>query len=398
MNELARVPEEPVRAPEYYRPSGALDPNRFAYLMNYAEQMARCGVIPESLRATGSGDKKVDLPFEQVRANCFLVAEVADRWQISPFALLQGASIVYGKLCFEGKIIAGILEGLYQIRLKFEWNGKTGDDLGCRITGIVDGQECVWPPRDSGKEWCTVREWKTTGNGSPWSNPANLQRQMIYRGSREWTRIYKAVLLLGVYADEEMEFEIAAQNARPIASAQERLATATAADTGAGFARENVTRALPDRRQVPMDEVRTQDKVPADTNKQEEKQGSVEGERSDARNGPGEASSQTTKGSEPAAASGAGSDQPSRSQPDGQGGNHEPEFDFKSYSDALMRATQDKSLSSFDSDYRNKNGWTTDEKALPTLRSIYALHKRRIKDRMGLKEVHAELHQLGVLA
>jgi hypothetical protein len=47
---------------------------------------------------------------EQIMANCFLVVNQAVRWNMDPFAVAQCVSVVHGKLCYEGKLIAAIIE------------------------------------------------------------------------------------------------------------------------------------------------------------------------------------------------------------------------------------------------------------------------------------------------
>jgi hypothetical protein len=49
----------------------------------------------------------------------------------------------------------------------------------------------------------SVAEWKTSGAGTPWT-PKNFVRMLIYRGTRDWCRIYEPALMLGVYTPDEM--------------------------------------------------------------------------------------------------------------------------------------------------------------------------------------------------
>jgi hypothetical protein len=403
-----------------YKPSRMLDPTRFEYLTRISNIIADSELVPLSLKAKkkrGSSDWE-EFEREKIFANVFLVVEQADRWGVSPFALIQAASIVHGKLCFEGKVIAGILDELFGIALTFEWNGQNGEQLGCRITGVIGGQECVWPPQGIGKDFVTVAEWKTTGDGSPWQ-PKNYPRQMRYRGSREWVRIYKPALLLGVFSDDEITeiaYEGAAQNARRVAPLKDRLQGATPAPTDGGFSADNVQRALPDARQVPMEVLKDREPVEAAQQKegpparqQRDTKSDEDGSAQADRNGPDAAKASSEEGSKPAADSGAGEDPASRGAPTDVGGGagagssagtapapkDGASYDFKAYSEALMRATQDKSLKQFDADYRNTSGWTTDEAAIPTLRKIYAVHSDRIKKKTDLKQLDADLRELG---
>lgn len=71
-------------------------------------------------------------------------------------------------------------------------------------------------------------------------------------------------------------------------------------------------------------------------------------------------------------------------------------YDYKAYSLALMRAEQKRSLGTFDSEFRNKNGWCTDDAALPTMRKIYEVHLRRVEGALKVDAVNAALKELGV--
>jgi hypothetical protein len=58
-------------------PFPVLDTARFEHMQRIAAVMARSTMIPETLRAIGPRDKRVDLPYEQVLSNCFLVVNQA---------------------------------------------------------------------------------------------------------------------------------------------------------------------------------------------------------------------------------------------------------------------------------------------------------------------------------
>lgn len=193
-----------------WRPSAALNPKRIQFLWGLATRMAASGLVPESLRTRKEGNDKVDLGREEIVANVFAVVEQADRWDVSPFALLSCAAIVHGKLGFEGKVIAAVLETRYGVRLSYVWSG-TGEQMRVRVTGVdtATGEPLVHPA--TGEELFvegSVAEWKTTGNNSPWK-PNNYPKMLAYRGSREFARIHKPAAIMGVNSiDEIMEFEL----------------------------------------------------------------------------------------------------------------------------------------------------------------------------------------------
>ena len=168
----------------------------FDQLYRVAEMMALTGTIPDSLRK----EKGKDLPHEKVVANCFLVAEQAHRWEISPFAIVGHASIVYGKLGWEGKTVNALIQKYTKVRLSFKFNDKSGDDLGVTVIGKFSDED------EARTIQGTVKSWKTTGSGSPWvmSDEIALKRQLTYRGAREWKNIHAPGVMLGVMATDEI--------------------------------------------------------------------------------------------------------------------------------------------------------------------------------------------------
>ncbi|AMX93738.1 MULTISPECIES: hypothetical protein [Mesorhizobium] len=256
MNEITRQPEG-----ETYRPSAAIDPTRLEYLWTLTERIASSSLVPESLRTEGPANKKTDLPRDVIVANVFAVVEQADRWNISPFALLACAAIVHGRLGFEGKVIAAVLESLFHIKLHHYFTGDPRseqhhiylcdeplpDDI---IAELKPGYR---HPRFKIMDG-SVAEWKTTGNGSPW-RPATYTKMLVYRGSREWPRVYKPGAIMGVLGDDEL-YEIGmerqAQLARDITpSLNERFGGRQSAD---GFNPDNVKQ-LTNSGQVAMETI-----------------------------------------------------------------------------------------------------------------------------------------------
>lgn len=196
---------------EIWKPSAALSPERMSFLLNMAKVLAKASVVPATLKHRDGNPNKELLPVEEIEANVFLVCELADRWQISPIALLGSVAIIRGKLAVEGKVIGGILELNAGIALEFEYSG-TGPNRKI----IASGEKT--PGKRVSVEG-TVSQWSTDGPGSPWRNPLDHDRQLAYRAMREWARIHKPSILLGVLTIDEargIELETAAQNAKEI--------------------------------------------------------------------------------------------------------------------------------------------------------------------------------------
>lgn len=199
---VTQLPALQTRKPSEIRvvtdPIAVLDTGRFEHMQRIAGVMAHSNLVPHSLCMIKEGTEMVPLPLETVVANCFLVVNQAVRWNMDPFAVAQCVSVVHGKLCYEGKLIAAVLEAKLGIRLKYKWDGKAGEQSGIEVSG-------TFPDGSIESVRGTVTEWKTTGAGSPWGQAKNYQRMLAYRGAREWCRLFAPGLMLGVLSDDEIE-------------------------------------------------------------------------------------------------------------------------------------------------------------------------------------------------
>lgn len=197
---------------EVIDPIPILDSGRFDGMQRVASLMARSTLTPNCLRMSAMVDEDGEpvrddrnrpimqsLPYENILANCFLVVNQSVRWGLDPFAVAQCVSVVGGKLCYEGKLVAGVLDAKLGIELSYAYNDKTGDALGVIVSGRLGKRGEVKTVEG------TVGDWKTVRKGSPWAYPGNHRRMLAYRGAREWARIHKPSIMLGVYTDDEME-------------------------------------------------------------------------------------------------------------------------------------------------------------------------------------------------
>ena len=173
------------------------NPEVFESLYKIAEMLANSTLVPDTLRGTKKAGTFTEFPLQQRVANCFLVVEQAHRWAMSPFAVAACASVVYGRLMWEGKLIHGVIEAKLGIKLDFVFDEAQGDKLGVVVSGLFSGEEN--PRTVEG----TVEQWKTTGDNSPWGNSQNYKRQLRYRGAREWARAHAPGVIFGVIADDE---------------------------------------------------------------------------------------------------------------------------------------------------------------------------------------------------
>lgn len=393
MNDIATI-NDPV---ETFRPSAAIDPQRLEYLWTLAERMAQSTLVPESLRTTGSKNNKKELPHEAVVANVFAVVEQADRWNISPFALLACAAIVHGKLGFEGKVISSVLESRYGIDLHYEWSGS-GDDRRIKISGVKPGTDQVLVVEGS------VKDWKTTGDGSPW-RPSTYDKMLAYRGAREWARLHKPSAILGVLGDDEIlaiGMERDAQLARDITpSLASRFGGKQSAD---GFDPDNVKR-LTNSGQVAMDVVDQKTGEILNTGVQRET--TVNKTTSSAKAAPAKPASddagrsgENSSGSDDSRSTNSSQDSAERGQDDA-GGKTEvaaqrlPAELFKKYASSLARMQTEGNVDKASAQFWQENGGAPKGKDRALAKSIYDKQMARAKGELSaeglLDEINAQI-------
>ncbi len=241
-----------------------LDTSRFEHMQRVATVMARSTLMPESLYMEGKANDKKLLPYDTIISNCFLVVNQAVRWGLDPFAVAQCVSVVHGKLCYEGKLVAAVLQAklgmnlhhhitgsgddtrIYMSDRQFNEEVTVGDSTGPLVSFLKPGIRIPGVRLFDG----SVSEWKTTGNNSPWS-PKNFPRMLIYRGTRDWCRIYEPATMLGVYTDDEMvDMEDttrsrAARDITPKPSLAERLAVSRESTQEGAGEREGFAAPIP---------------------------------------------------------------------------------------------------------------------------------------------------------
>jgi len=160
-----------------------LDSDIFGQLQRVAKLMSSASLAPAHLRGEGKlGD-------------CFLVAAQAFRWRMDPFAVAQHTYVLSGKLGYEGKLIAAIVNasGKLQGSLDYQYSGA-GDQRQVTVLGKLIGD--VAPRAVVG----TVGGWKTSNE--QWKK--NTDQMLAYRGAREWARRYMPEAVLGIHADDDL--------------------------------------------------------------------------------------------------------------------------------------------------------------------------------------------------
>ena len=172
-----------------YQPPSApsLTPRNMSEAMEMAVMMAKARFIPEFLQGSPS--------------DCLMVIEQSMRWGMSPFAVAPCTSLVRGKLMFEGKLVAAVVNTspLLAGDLDYEFSG-TGNDRSIKVTGkLKDGRV-----RDVTVKLADILTYEKDGNlKGMWKKQPD--QQLVYGGARVWARRWTPQLMLGVYAPEEFD-------------------------------------------------------------------------------------------------------------------------------------------------------------------------------------------------
>ncbi|WP_309386047.1 hypothetical protein [Cerasicoccus frondis] len=160
----------------------ALIPTNIPEAVSFSEQMALANLIPEHL--------------QKKPADCLRVVMQSSQWGMNPFAVADSTSIIHGKLMFEGKLVAAVVNsrGNLSKRLNYKFTGE-GNNLKLVVTGRVRGEEEDREITLTYQQACEINK-----NGQVRKNP---EQQMSYIGARIWARRHMPELMLGVHADDE---------------------------------------------------------------------------------------------------------------------------------------------------------------------------------------------------
>lgn len=178
------------------------DTAKFEHMQRIAQLMAETSMIPDSLCMYKEGEETKRLPMRNVVANCFMVVNQAGNWGMDPFAVAQCASIVHGRLMWEGKLVAAVIKAKVGIRLRYTFVNDTPErKYDDQRLGVIVSGRFADETEDRTIEG-TVSRWHKGGK-SPWANSPDWKRQLRYMGAREWARAHAPDIMLGLVADDE---------------------------------------------------------------------------------------------------------------------------------------------------------------------------------------------------
>ena len=143
----------------------ALGPTTMREAMDLATLMAGARMVPAHLQKSPS--------------DCLMVVMQARRWNMDPFAVAQATSVIHGRLCYEGKLVAAVINTstLVQGRLSYRYEGE-GEDRTIHVSGTPAGEDAPLEVSVRLKDARTDNKvWKTQPD-----------QQLAYHGSRVWNK------------------------------------------------------------------------------------------------------------------------------------------------------------------------------------------------------------------
>lgn len=175
-----------------------MNEQRFGRMMIIAETMASASLIPDHLLGKKKGQNFEYFTAAEIRANCFLIVNQSFRWGMDPFAVMPETYVVGGKLGYQGKLIAGLVNSMANLeeRLSYEFKGNKGSD---DFTVIVSGKFRGAPAPVTVE--VSVGQAKT--DNQMWRK--DPEQKLVYTGATKWARRWCPEIILGIMTDDDAE-------------------------------------------------------------------------------------------------------------------------------------------------------------------------------------------------
>lgn len=197
---LAKAAPVKERIQVHYNPDDPtalyMDTGHFEQMQRVAQMLARSSLVPAHLRYEPNDEPAIK---ERRISDCFLITAQAFRWRMDCFAVAQTTFVTpQGKVGYEGKLVAALINtsGRTMGNLKPVYSGPVNTpQRAVQIVGRLKGED-----EDRTIEG-TVEGWKTSNE--KWKSMPD--QMLFYRGAREWARRHMPEMMLGIYAEDELE-------------------------------------------------------------------------------------------------------------------------------------------------------------------------------------------------
>lgn len=164
-----------------------LDSSRFEQLQRLATLMAHSSLTPKHLRGNSA---------QEAVGNCFRVVNQAIRWGFDPFAVADESYVVSGKLGYQGKLVAAVINSRANLKENLRVDFKGSGDA--RTATVIGHFKSETQPRTIE---LSVGQAKTD-NGMWKKDP---DQKLFYSATIKWARRHCPEIVMGVLTDEELE-------------------------------------------------------------------------------------------------------------------------------------------------------------------------------------------------
>lgn len=173
-----------------------MDTARFEHLQRIALVMANSSLLPNHLRYEKGNANNPLLPAEVIAANCFRIVNQAMRWNFDPFAIIDETYMVGGKLGYQGKLVAAVVNARAGLngRLNYEFDGQ-GDNLTITVIGTFKN--------DATERSLTLRVGDAKTDNQMWRK--DPEQKLVYSGVVKWARRFCPEVVLGVVTDDDLD-------------------------------------------------------------------------------------------------------------------------------------------------------------------------------------------------
>lgn len=165
---------------------------RFEILQRMGQLYASATIVPDTYKGN--------------LANCAIAIDMAQRMNANPVMVMQNLYLVHGMPAWSSKFLIATINTCGRFTpLRYENNGKTGDEYGWRCVAFeANDKEHKFPLEGTWVTWGMVKDegWASKP-GSKWKS---MPEQMFrYRAAAFWQRMYAPEISMGFSTADEIE-------------------------------------------------------------------------------------------------------------------------------------------------------------------------------------------------
>jgi hypothetical protein len=153
----------------------------FELIQRWGKMLAASAMVPDHLQGQP--------------ADCALIVSQAMQWGLNPLIVAQSSYTARGKVGYEGKLIAALVNRGLSKKLNYRFSGD-GRGLKVQVTGRMKNEDEDRTVEGSWEDWSNERNpaWKTMP-----------KQMMVYRGAREWARRHNPGVISGIMSIDEVQ-------------------------------------------------------------------------------------------------------------------------------------------------------------------------------------------------